>query len=142
MNSKKTRTFTGTSCRKNPLEYSTHAVPALEPLVQPIKGKEMTGHRKLSLTPRRCFPSRSPSGACVALSNFFSMTKTDVQYQCRIMRRCCCCSLTTAKSCRSCGGHFAWWVMLLFRSTATKSANCVHPHGRTYIYICNKYHCF
>ena len=66
------------------------------------KIKEVTGHRKSSLTLRRSFPSLSPTCARVALSNFSSMTRTDVQDQCRINRRCC--SLTTAKRCCAC-----WW---------------------------------
>ena len=95
------------------------------------KIKERTGCRKSSLTLRRSFPSPSPSCAGVAVSNFASMTRTDVQDQCRIIRRCCCCSLTTAKRCRSC-----WWpsrvVVILLPSTASKSADCVPPYGRTY----------
>ena len=69
--------------------------------------KERTSHRKYSLTLRRSFPSPSPSCARVAVSNVSSMTRTDVQDQCRIIRRCCCCcSLTTAKLCRSCSWPF------------------------------------
>ena len=66
------------------------------------KRKERTGHRKSSLTRRRSFPSPSPSCVRVAVSNFSSMTGTDVQDQYRINR--CCCSVTTAKRCRS-----YWW---------------------------------
>ena len=61
------------------------------------KRKERTGHRKSSLTLHRSFPSPPPSCARVAVSDFSSMTRTDVQDQRRIIRRCCCCSLTTAK---------------------------------------------
>ena len=65
------------------------------------KRKERPGHRKSSLTLRRLF-SPSPSCARVAVYNFSSMTRTDVQGQCRSICRFCCCSLTTAKRCRSC----------------------------------------
>ena len=68
------------------------------------KKERKDGPRKPSLTMRRSFASPSPSGARVAVSNFSSMTRTDVQDQRRIFRRCCCRSLTTAKWCRSC-----WW---------------------------------
>ena len=60
------------------------------------KGKERTGHRKYLLTLRRSFHSPSPSCARVTVSNFSSMTRTDVQDQCRVIRRGCCCSLTTS----------------------------------------------
>ena len=97
------------------------------------KRKGRTGHRKSSLTLRRSFPSPSPSCARVAVSNCSLMTRTDVQDQCRIIRRCCCCSLTTAKWCR-----FWWWpfcvvgYVIFFRSAASKSADCVLW---AYIYI-------
>ena len=60
------------------------------------KRKERTGHRKSSLTLRRSFPCSSPSGARVEVSNFSSMTRADVQDQCRIIRHCYY-RLTTAK---------------------------------------------
>ena len=48
MNScKKTRTFAGASWRKNLLECSTHAAPAHEPLVPPIKMKGKDGSSKI-----------------------------------------------------------------------------------------------
>ena len=127
---KKTRTFACALWRKNLLEC--HAAPAHEPLVPPIRKKVKDGSSKSLLALRHSFPSPSPSCARFALSNFSSMTRTDVQDQCRIIRRCCCCSLTTAKRCRSC-----WWpsrvVVILLPSTASKSADCVPPYGRTYL---------
>ena len=43
---KKARTFTGASWRKNLLECFTHAAPAHEPLVLPIKKKGKDGPSK------------------------------------------------------------------------------------------------
>ena len=64
------------------------------------------------------------------------MMRTDVQEQCRIIRRCCCCSLTTAKRCRSCWS-FRVVHFVIFPCTASKSADRVPPYGRTYFFPLN-----
>ena len=143
MNScKKKRTFTGALWRKNLLECLLMRRRRMNRSCHRLKRKGRTGHRKSLLTLRRSFPCPSPSCARFAVSNFSSITRTDVQDQRRIIRRCRCCSLTTAKWWRSrwpCRVLIVGYV--IFRSTASKSADCVPPYGRTYIFS-NKYHFF
>ena len=73
MNScKKTRTFTGASWRKNPLECSTHhAAPAHEPLVLPIGSKGEDGSPKIFGNAALLFSfSISPLRSCCGVQLF------------------------------------------------------------------------
>ena len=95
---------TGASWRKNPLECSTHAAPAHEPLVLPIKKKGKDGSTKIFANAASLVSSSiSLLRSCCGVQLFLD-DEDRCSDQCRITRRCCFCSLTTAKWGRSC-----WW---------------------------------
>ena len=111
--------------------YSSRSAGAWNARAKDKKTKERTGHRKSSRTLRRSFPSPSPSCARVAVSNFSSMTRgQNLMFGTNVELFAAAAAAAVwqlrTKWCRS-----WWWLfrvvgyVIFFRSTASKSADCI-----------------